>query len=100
MDMKKTFFLFVTLGLIGLFSCEREVGVTSEVIIDCTGSYLRLGEKDYKVCNIEKLKGFDHNSAVTATFKTIEDCEGPGNPYRVCDMYHPFESWVKVLRIQ
>lgn len=66
------------------------------VVRDCTGTYLRFNEKDYNVCNLEKVSSFPNGILVTATFKKIKNCTGGA----ICHMYHENEGWIQVEKIK
>lgn len=83
-----------------VMSCRKNGSVTVTVVADCTGTYLRAGGKDYKVCNPGKLSEFEPGQSVRVTFNTLADCTGPGGTAPVCFLYHPFESWVNVTVIR
>lgn len=44
------------------------------VIKDCTGTYLRLNDKDYPVCNEDKLDKFADGTSVDASFVSDDKC--------------------------
>ncbi|MGB4773826.1 MAG: hypothetical protein WBP45_01520, partial [Daejeonella sp.] len=61
--------LFVTaLLLIIIISCKKENLETMIVVKDCTGTYLRLNNKDYKVCNFKTVVSFKEGEKVKASF--------------------------------
>jgi len=68
------------------------------IIKDCTGSYLRLNNKDYHICNIEVTESFDSGTEVEASFKKIGDCQT--NPPTECEMLHKNEGWINVSKIE
>lgn len=94
----------ITAALIVLtvFACTKELspGTSATVVIDCTGTYLRLGGKDYKVCNLEKVSTFQNGATVKVDVKKIEECHGSGNLSGICDMLHKFDGWVNVEKIK
>lgn len=94
-----------TLFLAGFifFSCANSKQVvkpkdyqTVKVIKDCTGTYLRLGGKDYMVCNLEKTNGFESEDIVQAIFHKVENCTDASQPEMKCMMYHENEGWIEV----
>jgi hypothetical protein len=78
-------------------SCSKEKDASAQVIRDCTGTYLRLDDKDYLVCNKEELDGFDNGSEVIATFKKVKSCND--GDVAVCMLYHHYEYEVEVKSI-
>ena len=78
-----------------LIACEKEDEM--EVIKDCTGTYLRKNNKDFKVCNKEVLDEFDENVTVTVTYIKLEDCNEEGF---LCELYHEYEGFIEVKEIE
>ncbi len=85
--------------LLANLSCEKSETQELIVIRDCTGTYLRLKEKDYRVCNLEKLAPFPDGAKVAATFKRIDVCKGSANETIICYMLHENEGWIEVLKV-
>lgn len=98
--MKKTLFIVTTIFALTIFGCKKERNKTVTVVRDCTGSYLRWEEKDYHVCNLEKITDFANGTEVTATFKKLKKCDGSANDRAVCLMIHQNEGWIEVLEIK
>lgn len=69
-----------------------------KVIKDCTGTYIRYKEKDYKVCNEEVLKYYTNSSLVTVSFNKITSC--PDQPLYICNMYHENEGFITISCLQ
>jgi hypothetical protein len=72
--MKKLICIVSALILMA-FSCRKEPEQMT-VLRDCTGVYLRLDNKDYHVCNPEKVSSFPDGAVVTASFKRVNECNG------------------------
>ncbi len=72
-----------------------------DVVRDCTGTYLRFGEKDYPVCNDEILKDKATWTSVRVRYKEVGDGKCAGKGKYVCAMLHPFPigEWIEVIRI-
>jgi len=100
--MKNLFFL--SLLLFAFSSCmkkgECSKGKEMTVITDCTGTYLRVGDKDYHVCNTEKMTAFQNLQLVKADFKKIDACQGAAADDVVCMMFHENEGWIEVESIE
>jgi hypothetical protein len=96
--MKKRTLIFLTLVVLItiLLSCQKKRNRTVTVERDCTGTYLRLDGKDYRVCNLEKVSSFSDGAFVTATFKKIKECNGSAKDSIVCEMLHINEGWINV----
>ena len=52
-----------------LFSCQKVKNESMTIVKHCTGSYLRFNEKNYRICNSEKVLLFTDGTEVIATFK-------------------------------
>src|SRR5688572_10559448 len=77
--------------------CKGPYAGNMQIITDCTGSYLRYQQKDYKVCNINALAGYNGGAWVNASFSKIGNCRE--NPGYICNMYHENEGFITVLCI-
>ena len=82
------------------FSCKKERNIEATIITDCTGTYLRINSKDYKVCNLEKTENYTYGQTVEVTFKKLDECDGSGNFTTTCFLNHPFEAWAQVIKIK
>ncbi|MGB4773737.1 MAG: hypothetical protein WBP45_01070, partial [Daejeonella sp.] len=70
------------------------------VVKDCTGTYLRLNNKDYKVCNFKTVVSFKEGEKVKASFDKIENCsEEIGLPV-TCFLFHEYESQITIKKIK
>lgn len=88
------------LASVAVLSCNKERNKKMTVIRDCSGTYLRFNEKDYRVCNLERVADYEDNANVTVTYKKLEECTGTGADAIVCAMYHPNEGWIQVIKIK
>ncbi len=98
--MKKIFYLFATIFLLTLYSCTTEKGRAATVVIDCSGTYLKVDDKDYHVCNLEKVASFSNGAAVSVRFKNLTECNGSANDAVICYMLHENEGWIEVEEIK
>lgn len=87
-----------TVVLLGTTACKTQKGVEAEVVGDCTGLYLRVDNKDYKICNEEAMEGFISGTTIEADFKKIKDCPAQDTLIR-CELYHEYASWIEVTEI-
>lgn len=94
--MKKTVLIFL-FGFIILLSCNKANDEKVTVIRDCTGTYLRISENEYKVCNPEKIKNYIHGTTIVASYRITSNCKE--NSF-ACHMVHPFEDYVKINRVK
>ncbi len=93
--MKKVI-LILTIILLGTASCKKRTRGTMTVIKDCTGTYLRLNDKDHPICNEDKLDKFASGTVVDASFVKDDKCVSD----RVhCAMVHDHEIEVGAFRV-
>ncbi len=95
--MKRLLFLVGIFSII-LLSCSDDIEGEMIVIKDCTGSYLRFNDKDYRICNFEIVDDFEDGTEVKASFTEIESCSAYDN-VNICDMLHINEGWITVTKI-
>ncbi|MCO6498364.1 MAG: hypothetical protein J5I50_11965 [Chitinophagaceae bacterium] len=98
--MRRLIFLTVLVLFASLQGCKKEGNlnlVEATVVIDCTGLYLKVDGLDYKVCNEETLANYSSGDKVKATFVKIKDCTARAI---ICDLYHPYESWINVMKVE
>lgn len=98
--MKRGFYLMAILICLFSISCKKEMPDQAILIRDCTGTYLRIKNTDYKICNIEKVAVFKTGTTVSVSFKKIPECNGKGNFPITCYMMHHFESWIEIEGIR
>ncbi len=96
--MKKNFWVLIALSIAALSCSKQPVRRSMTVIRDCTGVYLRLDNKDYKVCNEAIIYSYPTGDTVNVSFKTIAGCDGDNN--LTCELYHPSEGWIKIVHIE
>ncbi|MEO7049078.1 MAG: hypothetical protein ABI091_27485 [Ferruginibacter sp.] len=94
--MKITFYIIIICLVQTLFSCKKDLTTNGIIIKDCTGTYLRLNEKDYKVCNLEKVSSFQSDTNVRVTFKQLKNCEGTANSTPICYLLHQYVAWIEI----
>jgi hypothetical protein len=98
--MKILLYIVTAFFMMTVFACKKETFKAATVIINCTGTYLRAGGKDYKVCNLEMVSSFPGGTLVEASFKKKAECKGSGNFPVVCYLYHEYEGWIEVEKIK
>ena len=96
--MRKLLFFTSLFTLFILLACSKEKHETMTIVRDCTGTYLRLNEKDYQVCNHEKLSSFVDGTKVKAIFKKVKECKN--KDVAVCMLLHYNEGWIHVRKIK
>ncbi len=93
----KTFFTFLIILVIAAACAKTK---TATVVRDCTGVYLNMNGKDYRVCNIEKISNYKHGQEITVSYKLVSSCDGTANDQPVCFMLHEYESWIEVKKVK
>lgn len=85
----KTSILFLSITFLVISSCTKKTNRTMTVIKACEGTYLRFNEKDYTICNEEKLDNFENGQTVTATIIKEDACK---SDKMHCMVVHDFET--------
>lgn len=98
--MRKLNSLFCCAMMVAVFAiaCKKETHLEAVIIKDCTGTYLRIANKDYKVCNIKLTEDFADGQTVKAVFTPESDCNSDApSP---CYMNHNFVSYAQIKKIE
>ena len=98
--MKTTTFVPVTLLLILVLSCKKSNHQEATVVKDCSGTYLKIGGKEHQVCNAEYLSPFEDGDKVAVDYKSLEGCDNLRPIPAICNLYHPHEGWIEVLKVK
>ena len=72
----------------------------SQIIRDCTGTYLRFEGKDFHVCNLETVAQRADGEYIYAEFTKTQNCTGSGADEIVCQMVHENAGWVTVTLVK
>ena len=94
--MRSNTVAFLIIALLLSVSCKKRTKGTMTVIKDCTGSYLRFNNKDYPICNEDKLDAFADGATVKASFVKDDKCV---SDRAHCAMVHGFETESGTFRI-
>lgn len=94
--MKFILFLFVSSLLV--VSCKTKCDNDVQIKRDCTGTYLRVDNKEYKVCNSGMITAYQDNAIVKAKYKRLSSCGTLEEP--ICQMVHQNDGWVEVLEVR
>lgn len=95
--MMKLIGLLVIVSL-AFVSCKTKCDNDVQIKRDCTGTYLRVDNKDYKVCNKGVVDAFKDNAIVEAKYKHLSSCSSEQEP--LCQKTHQSYGWVEVLEIK
>lgn len=90
------YLLFVLVAWLSLSGCTDSQTQTATVFKNCTGSYLRFEDNDFKVCNQEIIESYQKGEVITVSLRHIDQCSYD----YACNLYYPFEGWVEVLEIE
>jgi hypothetical protein len=63
---------------------------------DCTGSYIRMDAKDYKICNYQDVQNFESGDVLKVSYDSIGKCENSNPEQLTCKMAHLFEHNVHI----
>ena len=95
--MKLSFYIFTVFFLFS--SCKKKTCGEMTIIKDCTGSYLRVDDKDYQICNENIVTNYADGTKVNATFIKLEACLALKDK-SVCHMFHQHKGLIEVKKIQ
>ena len=93
--MKNTLLI---IGVFALFSCTKN-NKEGVVIKDCTGTYIEIGNLDYRVCNVEITDAFAEGTEVEIDFRKVRKCEAQDSLIR-CELFHEYVSTIKIKSLK
>lgn len=76
-------------------SCAKYSFTNGTVVKDCTGSYLRVNNLDYLICNDSTVKNIPDQTNISVKYKKGDNCTAPG----LCLIAHPTEGTIQILEI-
>lgn len=83
-----------------VLSCKKERNIQLVVIKDCTCTYLRTDDSDYKLANPKIAEDFLNEEVVIATFKKLRPSQSPKEGGTVCYVTHNYKAWIEVCKIE
>lgn len=83
---------------LSMTSCTKHA-TRAVVLKDCTGTYLRIHNKDYNVCNFELIQSYPEGTELNVFFQKIDECNPLGDPI-ICEMYHKTEGIIEITKIK
>jgi hypothetical protein len=83
--------------LLAFSGCQKTTGIKGVLVRDCTGTYLKIDNKDWQICNKEKVAMIEDGTEVTASFRKISGCDQRDV---ICMMFHASEGWITILDIR
>lgn len=85
--------------LCSFVSCKKESYSNATIIKNCTGTYLKVLDKEYKVCNVKKTTTFEDQQQVLANFSLTKECKSDFSG-AICAMAYPFEGLINIIDIK
>lgn len=93
--MKKLLYILLIFGSV---SCTKR-NVETVISRDCTGTYVTVGNYDYKVCNIEITDAFEDGKEVEIDYRKVNKCSDLEGTVR-CEMLHKFKAYIKIKTLK
>ncbi|MFK7784654.1 MAG: hypothetical protein AB8B56_06055 [Crocinitomicaceae bacterium] len=90
--------------LIGIFSMSLLASCgkftrNAEIDRDCTGTYLRLNNRDYLICNPTSVSSYADGSSIKVKYQTVYDCNTDPNQ-SICELYHKHYGTVEITDVE
>jgi hypothetical protein len=82
-------------ALLILGSCVPSQEIVATVVRDCSGTYVRRNNVDFKVCNSVNLTRFENGQRIIAKYKEVYEC---ADTTTKCIWYHPYAQTVKIKK--
>lgn len=96
----RPFYIFLVIVLCSFTSCKKDSYSNATIIKNCTGTYLRVLDKEYKVCNVKKTATFEDQQKVLANFSLTKECKSEDFSGGICAMAYPFEGLINIIDIK
>lgn len=95
--MRIIHYTFVVLvAWLSLSGCTDSQSQIATVKKNCTGSYLRFEDNEFKICNPEIIETYQGGEIITVTIQYNDQCSYDF----ACNLEYPFEGWVEILEIE
>lgn len=96
--MKKLFILFLATSIFAFTSCSKDfLQVDAIVEKNCTGSYLKINDNFFYVCNSEKVGSYSSGQTISVSYEALEGCKSKGTPN--CDLNFNYEGIIEIKEI-
>lgn len=83
-----------------LISCQKESYTNATIIKNCTGTYLKVLDKEYLVCGSISNGTFENGQAVLVSFKLTKECATSTAIPATCFMLYPNDGLVNIIDIK
>lgn len=80
-------------------SCARKRDFFN-IVRDCTGTYLRKDNVDWKVCNPQKLNLFFTGQQVKVYYNPVENCDNNNPVDSTCLLFHDFQGNIEIVSVE
>ncbi|MGV0924996.1 hypothetical protein [Empedobacter tilapiae] len=99
----KLLFALTTLFTLALSSCSTSIKhdrlFTGTIVRDCTGTYIRVDDKeDYLICNAETLSEKKDGEVTSVVYDYEKTCKELENK-ATCMMYHEHKGLIRIKKI-
>lgn len=98
--MKKLVYFVIAVSICLLSSCKKDSYTNATVVKVCGIHFLRVLDKEYKICNAEKTSTFENNQKVFANFHLVKNCGDNRDQYPVCALVGPGDGWINIIDIK
>jgi hypothetical protein len=75
--MKKFFILLLTTSVFFLASCSKDEFISVNAVVEknCKGSFLKIDDRYFYVCNSEKVASYSTGQNLNITYRVVEGCQ-------------------------
>lgn len=96
--MKKFFFLLLASSLLTFYSCSKDfLQVEATIERNCTGTYLKVDDVFYYICNQDKVSSYTNGQAISVSYAALEGCKT--KPVATCDLNFGHEGIIEIKEI-
>lgn len=97
--MKKFVILLLITSTLCFYSCSKDfIKVDATVEKNCTGSYLKIDNKFYYVCNADKITSYNTGQAISVTYEVLEGCKAKSE-VNACELLFSYEAIIEIKAI-
>lgn len=94
--MKTSVILAFSIINLLLLSCNKRHTLA---VLDrnCTGTYLEVDDRSYRVCNVEKLSSYENGDMIDVHFRVTDECDNLDEV--ICMMAVEYDASVEILSV-
>lgn len=97
--MKNIIHLLIVILLI-FSSCKKDSYTNATVIKNCTGTYLKVLDQTYQICNANKTSSFENEQKVLARFTFTKACSNDAPISATCYMLYYSDGWINIIDLK